>query len=372
MNKRFQALDAFRGLCAIFVVIFHMHWLGSITELEFFRGSSIFVEFFFVLSGFVLAHGYGFKKNVDFKSFMKARFYRLYPLHFSMFVCVLLFQLIKVLAYKYGGLSFGAEPFTGSYAVSEIIPNLLLIQAWTPYADNLSFNFPSWSISIEFYMYALLYLTIIFFEANKALCWFFISFIAFCFIFIDSELILSDVLRGVSSFFGGAFTYLLYRKLSNFKPSQLTGSIVELLLLVLIVLIVQSQIQYRSIFSTLLFFVTVLFFAFESGIFSKLLKVKPLQYAGKLSYSIYMTHMVLFMYIGALFKVFDKFTNNDLRMMVGNLEYMDFGSSVANNFAIIIIIGIIIYISSLTNKYIEINAQNFMKNNKYFNRNLVC
>ncbi len=49
MGKRFEVLDSFRGLSAIFVVIFHMHYAGSITELSFFRGSSLFVEFFFVL-----------------------------------------------------------------------------------------------------------------------------------------------------------------------------------------------------------------------------------------------------------------------------------------------------------------------------------
>ena len=66
MRKRFEALDAFRGLCALSVVVFHMHLVGSITELNFFRGSTIFVEFFFILSGFVLAHGYGFKKKYWF------------------------------------------------------------------------------------------------------------------------------------------------------------------------------------------------------------------------------------------------------------------------------------------------------------------
>lgn len=66
MNKRFEALDAFRGICAISVVIFHMHFIDSITELSFFRGSAIFVEFFFILSGFVLAHGYGSREGLKF------------------------------------------------------------------------------------------------------------------------------------------------------------------------------------------------------------------------------------------------------------------------------------------------------------------
>ena len=71
MKGRFEALDAFRGICAICVVIFHMNILNSFTEISFFRGSAILVDFFFALSGFVLAHSYGFKQNLKFKKFMK-------------------------------------------------------------------------------------------------------------------------------------------------------------------------------------------------------------------------------------------------------------------------------------------------------------
>lgn len=364
MNKRFEALDAFRGICALSVVVFHMHWLGSITELDFFRGSYIFVEFFFVLSGFVLTHGYGFKENLNFKIFMKARFFRLYPLHFVMLILVIFFQFIKVLAYNYSGLSFGAVPFTGKYSFSEMIPNLLLIQSWTPFTEYLSFNGPSWSISIEFYMYALLFISIVLFKSNRVLSWLSISTIAFILIFLESEILVSPVLRGLSCFFGGAFTYVIYKKLSHLKFSYISGSIVEALLLSCIVLIVQSQMEYRSIIAPALFFVTVLFFAFESGVFSKLLKVNPLQSAGKLSYSIYMTHAVLLLYIGAMFKVLDKFTSFEMRMMVGDLEYMNLGNDILNNIAVIFILTVVIYISSLTYKYIEINGQKLNKKSR--------
>tara|TARA_R110002153_G_scaffold116833_1_gene260613 strand:+ start:3478 stop:4566 length:1089 start_codon:yes stop_codon:yes gene_type:complete len=361
MKQRFEALDAFRGGCALSVVVFHMHLVDSITELNFFRGSSIFVEFFFVLSGFVLAHGYGFKKNLNFKIFMKARFFRLYPLHFFMFVVFVILEFGKLFAYKFGGFVFNNEPFTNSFAISEMIPNLLLIQSWTPLTNHLTFNYPSWSISIEFYLYALLFLSIVAFKKNRILSWVFISFIAFILMYFESEILVPTVLRGLSCFFGGAFTYVMYKKLSNFKPSYIVGSIVETMLLICIVLIVQSQVEYRSIIAPVLFFFTVLFFAFESGFFSTLLKAKPLQYAGKLSYSIYMTHAAILFCLISTAIILQKLTGIEMAPMIETTRYLSFGDSMINNLVVISILIIVLYISSLTYKYVEIGGQKLNK-----------
>lgn len=357
MNKRFEALDAFRGLCAISVVLFHVRLIGSITELGFFRGSSIFVEFFFVLSGFVLAHGYGFKENLNFITFMRVRFFRLYPLHFFMFVVCLGLEFGKLFAYKFGGFVFNNEPFTNYFAISEVIPNLLLIQSWTPFTEHLSFNFPSWSISIEFYMYALLYFSIALFKSNRVISWFVISLIAFLLIYSGSEIFVRSVLRGLSCFFGGAFTYVVYKKISHLKASYVSGSIVEAILLICVVLIVQSKIEYRSIIAPVLFFLTVLFFAFEAGVFSKLLKINSLQYAGKLSYSIYMTHVAIIFCLISVALVLQKITGVELAPIIGTSRFLNFGNSLINNMVVMIFLSIILYISSLTYRYIELYGQ---------------
>ena len=126
MKKRFEALDGLRGVCALFVVIFHLHFAGSLSELAFFRNSAIFVEFFFVLSGFVLVHGYASKSNLKFSTFVSTRFFRLDPLHIFMFIIFVFLELIRLSLHKIAGISFNKEAFTGSTAISEIIPNILL------------------------------------------------------------------------------------------------------------------------------------------------------------------------------------------------------------------------------------------------------
>jgi len=361
MNERFEVLDSFRGICAIAVVIFHMNLVGSISELDFFKGSDVFVEFFFVLSGFVLAHGYGFKENLNFKTFMKARFLRLYPLHFFMFLVFITLEFCKLFAYKFGGLVFNNEPFTNSSSISEIIPNLLLIQSWLPFTDHLTFNYPSWSISIEFYIYGLLFLSVYLFNNNRVLSWFMLSFIAFIIMHSDYKILEFQVLQGLTCFFGGAFTYVIYKKMSFLKPSYILGSITEVLLLICIVIVVQSKIEYRSLIAPLLFFCSVFFFAFESGVFSKLLKFDFFLRLGKLSYSIYMTHAAILFCLLSTAMVLQKITGVEVAPMVDMTRYLDFGNSSMNNLMIFLILFIVIYTSGLTYKYVELKGQNILK-----------
>ena len=55
----FGVLDSWRGVAALLVALFHLNILSSIYSLHFIRNSYLFVDFFFVLSGFVISHSYG-------------------------------------------------------------------------------------------------------------------------------------------------------------------------------------------------------------------------------------------------------------------------------------------------------------------------
>ena len=157
MNKRFYVLDSFRGLAAIFVVMYHSHYLGTATQWSFFRGSGLFVEFFFVLSGFVLTHGYAFKKSLNFRTFFISRTFRIFPLHITMLFLFLFLELGKLVAYHYG-ISLNNPPFTGSMSPTEFLPNMLLLQSWLPMTTTLSWNPTSWSIRV-LYVYDFLRIT---------------------------------------------------------------------------------------------------------------------------------------------------------------------------------------------------------------------
>ena len=72
-------------------------------------------------------------------------------------------------------MTLNTIPFEKSVAVSEILPNMFLLQAWLPFAHSTSFNPPAWSISIEYYMYMMFFMTLLFKPYFKEISWFIIS-----------------------------------------------------------------------------------------------------------------------------------------------------------------------------------------------------
>jgi len=64
---RFVALDSLRGIAALGVAVYHLQGRGQLPvqsgsdlfALPFFANGYLFVDFFFVLSGFVIAAAYG-------------------------------------------------------------------------------------------------------------------------------------------------------------------------------------------------------------------------------------------------------------------------------------------------------------------------
>ncbi|MDE5447219.1 acyltransferase family protein, partial [Bradyrhizobium sp. CSA207] len=76
----FLALDMLRGVAALAVMTRHT---SSLFGGQLFPMAYLAVDFFFMLSGFVLAHAYGRQlgKSLSFRAFMVARLIRLYPLY---------------------------------------------------------------------------------------------------------------------------------------------------------------------------------------------------------------------------------------------------------------------------------------------------
>src|ERR1700733_8687541 len=158
--SQLPSLTSLRGLAALWVVLFHYTAL-YFPRLDITGHSSLIgkgylaVDLFFMLSGFVMTHVYhrAFCDSVkeNYRSFLVARVARLYPLHV---VVLLLFVttalLAQLLAYASTGTAEGI-PLTGTRSLAAAIANLFMLQGLS--AEHLSWNYPSWSISVEFMAY---------------------------------------------------------------------------------------------------------------------------------------------------------------------------------------------------------------------------
>ena len=84
MSKvRYEALDGWRGIAALAIAFYHAPIAHPLREGAAWKNWELFVDFFFVLSGFVIAHAW--LKRLDgteaAKSFLSRRFWRVWPLH---------------------------------------------------------------------------------------------------------------------------------------------------------------------------------------------------------------------------------------------------------------------------------------------------
>jgi peptidoglycan/LPS O-acetylase OafA/YrhL len=148
-QKHYLTLDGLRGVAAIAVLLFHRrHWAPGGHFLD---HAYLAVDFFFALSGFVLAHAYRERlvAGMSFKRFATFRFIRLYPLLFLGCVIGLGFLAGR---YVSKGQSFNLDLLLAVGCGLLTIPTFLPI----PFA-NMPFpaNGPSWSLFFELAVNAL-------------------------------------------------------------------------------------------------------------------------------------------------------------------------------------------------------------------------
>lgn len=359
--KRFLVLDSFRGLCALAVVLHHFHATQSFTELTFFKQANYMVNFFFVLSGFVLCHIYADRLGsaAQLKRFVIARVCRLYPLHVATLLVALLFEGVK-LGLERQGVSFSAASFTGARAPGEILPNLLLLQSWWPGFNQMSFNFPSWSISVEFYLYLLFALI----TASLPTLWrqvfVAVAVWAFLALYFKSTLPGEGALVGLGCFFSGATTYRLYDRFKVVRMDMRWATLVEGLSLASVLLAVIYSRPSQNISLSLLFCAVVGLFAFEAGHLSRLLRTRLFKWAGMLSFSIYMTHTIVLFVLTTSLMVLGKLTGLTLLIDAPSnipgsaVRYIDTGSMLLDNLVILSGLGMVLLLSTFTYRYIEL------------------
>lgn len=152
-DRHYLALDAFRFIAALGIVLHHCAIYGDVmgwkVHLAAFDNLRLCVDFFFALSGFVLMHVHGgaIKSGGDYLRFLQKRLARIYPLH-----------ALMVIAFVLLATAFAGKPMAQRIAPvldpAAALPNLALLHSFGV-SQTLSLDFPSWSISAEWFVYLL-------------------------------------------------------------------------------------------------------------------------------------------------------------------------------------------------------------------------
>lgn len=292
-KERFVVLDGMRGLAALAVITDHVHSPFMETLLP---GRYLAVDFFFVLSGFVIAHAYAQRlaSGMTPLAFMRVRVIRLYPLY--LLGALAGAALFMVMALKGWGdptvplvLSSLAFAFT-------MLPCLPAFSFWpdAPYP----LNGPSWSLFFE------LFINLVFaFVARwltPALCLVFVAFgaialvpTAFHFGQLDGGYAWSNFIAGFPrvtfGFFAGVFLYQTRHRWSAPALPAWAG-----FLLLFAVFAAPAHGFWRPIFdlvAVLLFFPLLVAMCARSQVSGWGFKTSA--FIGTMSYGVYVLHVPL-------------------------------------------------------------------------------
>jgi peptidoglycan/LPS O-acetylase OafA/YrhL len=297
-TMKFGALEGWRGVCALLVAVLHFrnHVVSHLDTIPLVTNSYLLVDFFFVLSGFVISHAYAERlSNVrDLGWFAVRRFGRLWPLHATVLLVWAALELARLFAGHHSSNLVVHAAFTESRAPAGLTAGLLLLNGLTSWPGAL-WNVPSWTISVEFWTYLVFALTCLLPARGRHL-----AAVALC-LLGPAILIIAGVrldtfgygfFRCIYGFFLGSLTYAAYRRFRGRAlrcPTLIEGVI--LALMVAFLMMVRRDLLPMA--APLLFAGAVYVFAFESGAFSRALRSRPMERLGTWSYSIYLVHFLI-------------------------------------------------------------------------------
>lgn len=366
MKKRdyLSSLTSLRGLAALLVILLHVNifcfalapWDSPFDH--FIQKGYLWVDFFFLLSGFIMMHVYSesFGKSIkgNFKKFMRSRFARIYPLHLFSFLCMVAFYFW----YRANFTLYPAD-YIHTFNVQTIWTNLLLLHSMD-FHNTLSWNSASWSISVEWWMYVVFPFLLIPFRKITDWKKIFIFFgVIAGYLFIIYYLYpLSAITNGtldpsvkynldvtydygfVRCFFGFLFGMLLYELYRvGWGRRYLSKNSAWLLTMALIVIVM--TVSMPDFIPIIAFAAIILVSVYTEGIGKHILNLKPLIYLGDISYSLYLMHLPIMFFLFNYLKRFPQI----------KLENLDWKTAWLYTF---IYLAIVIFISTLTYHLIEV------------------
>jgi peptidoglycan/LPS O-acetylase OafA/YrhL len=295
-----RSLTGARGIAAWLVVLFHLRfaagsqvpdWLHALLAKGY-----LAVDFFFVLSGFVLWLNYQQKFRDGGLAlaprFICRRIARISPLHAVMLAGAALFAL---------ALTLRGTPDDAQFPWLELPLHLLLVQNWG-FTDSLTWNDPAWSISCELGAYLLFPLLVLAvdwrrFPPSVLLVILVASGVALALalqalggLTMNTDIPRLGLLRAVGEFAMGTMVAAIWCDWRERSIRSLAPAIAALLALAAVTLGLAGEIMAVAILWPL----ALLTLALADPSRFNPLHWAPVHYLGRISYSTYLVHYLLF------------------------------------------------------------------------------
>jgi peptidoglycan/LPS O-acetylase OafA/YrhL len=314
-RQHYDILDGLRGVAALAIVIFHfMEWIYTHPSKNFIGHGFLAVDFFFCLSGFVIAYAYDSRISaMGVFEFFKSRLIRLHPL--------VIFGSILGLA------GFIFDPFTSysqNYGVLHIawmfICSILLIPfpVMAERSFNLfSFNAPAWSLFWEYIANVVYAFVLCKLRRRYLLIFTIVAAISLCFVSYRAGNLLGGWSKG--TFWDGAvrvsFSFLAGLSVYRFKwiIKNKLGFLGLSFLLILGFIIPFSKWNWITELMIVIFYfpLIVSLGAGSTLTFGRKISI----FSGKISYPLYMTHYAAIWIFGSYYTL-NKPTGSELFLIV--------------------------------------------------------
>ncbi|MEZ5651713.1 MAG: acyltransferase [Burkholderiaceae bacterium] len=312
----FVAIEGVRALGALSVATNH-GWNTLIKELPWFKGSFLVVEMFFVLSGYLLTRFVSPRLHgpADTVAEIIRRLGRLYPLHIVVlfaWIGILYGKQLAVFALAASGIDLHSTPIADQnhFDLEYFILNLLMLHGLGIENSDL-FNYPAWSISVEFWSFVIVASVLTLFRRPKSRRLAMAALLALCFLQYlsvwiktgnpqapSTPLVEKLITRGLLAYLCGALAAELQSAIA-WRPTPMTLNGLQLLLATGIPWAVANQAHLPMSQATIPILWAALFVSLASdrGWLSRALSVAPLVWIGRRSFALYISHALVLLLV---------------------------------------------------------------------------
>lgn len=309
--KPMLSLTGVRGAAAFWVFLGHMsHLLGFLFFLPalgryiFFTNSYRGVDLFFILSGFILMHVHAHEfttfDSSRLRDFYITRFFRIYPI--NGFVLLLMVPLVLLFPGYVAFMRHFTDPHFAykihNFSAAGLLQSLLLAQSWTVVKLG-EWNVPAWTLSAEVVGYA--FFPIMAWRLMKVdAAWRGIVYAGISLAVLTCLLVMFGhaendptgsfgTVRMAFCFFAGVCAYRSFMLLgADFQPWASPVTLLAVLFLGLTMLAPVAPLLDAFGFAALIFGL-----GHGTGPVDRLLTTRPAMLMGKISFSFYLTHLLL-------------------------------------------------------------------------------